>query len=77
MFRNIFGRLFPGLARVRGAFRTLSNIFDKAYFTKIVKDGKSLTIFGKRISWEMFDWVLNTPPIYKLLRRKPLELLAN
>ena len=36
------------------------NIFDKGL--------KVVNYLRKRISSEMFDWVLNTPPIFKLLR---------
>ena len=47
------------VAAYRGVFRTLSNIYNGAFFVKILNGFKLLTIFEKNAPLQMFDWVEN------------------
>ena len=42
-------------------FRTKSNIYDGAFYAKIVKDLQLLIIFAKLLICQIADWVLNMP----------------
>ena len=47
------------MAAYRGVFRTWSNICNGAFFTKILKGFKLLTIFVRKAPSHMFDWFEN------------------
>ena len=43
----------------RGAFTTWLNIYNRAFFAKILNGFKLLTIFARKAPFKMFDWVEN------------------
>ena len=47
------------MAAYRGVFKTQSNIYNEAFFAKILNGFKLLTIFVKKAPSQMFDWVEN------------------
>ena len=58
--RNTFSYRTPPVTASAGAYSEPCQTFKMEVFTKIVNDGKSLTIFTKASS-EMLDRALNTP----------------
>ena len=55
----IFTLLHLLMAAYRGVFKTQSNIYNEAFFAKILNGFKLLTIFVKKAPSQMFDWVEN------------------
>ena len=51
----IFNLLHLLVAAYRGVFRTWSNIYNAAFFAKILNDFKLLTIFAKKAPSQLFE----------------------
>ena len=47
------------MATYRGVFATWSNIYNGAFFAKILNGFKLLTIFARKAPSQMFNWVEN------------------
>ena len=47
------------MAAYRDVFRTWSNLYNGAFFAKILNGLKLLTIFAKKAPSQIFDWVEN------------------
>ena len=45
------------MAACRGVFRTWPNIYEGAFFAKILNGFKLLTILAKKAPSQMFNWV--------------------
>ena len=47
------------MAAYRDVFRTWSNLYNGAFFAKILNGLKLLTIFAKKVPSQIFDWIEN------------------
>ena len=50
------------MAAYRGVFRTWPNVYEGAFFAKILNGLKLLTILAKKAPSQMFEWVGNRLP---------------
>ena len=79
IYKNVFIRFYVFtllhllVAAYKGVFRTWSNICHGAFFAKIINGFKLLSIFTKKATSKMFDWVENR----LLASCQPFEILSS
>ena len=71
-FLNTLTQLFIRTQQSRSVFRTQSNIWDGAFYNKSLRL-KNRERFSQEVSTYIFDLVLNTPLLYKLVFLKCFE----